>query len=64
MQKLEHYEAPRLTVVSFKVERGFLTGSLQGGAATMDFEGQTTSHGTTNGSGLGEYGYGNLFGRE
>ena len=70
MQKLKHYEAPKLSVVSFKVEDGFQSrGILQNGANDngIIFGGSRETGGIdesgNNHTGLPQYGFDNdLFG--
>ena len=65
MQVSKHYETPKLTVVSFKVESGFLASS-GGNTNAFNFGGTPetgiiTDTPETNKSGLTQYGYDGLF---
>lgn len=67
MQVSKHYETPKLTVVSFKVESGFLASS-EGNTNAFNFGGTPetgiiTNTPETNKSGLTQYGYDGLFER-
>ena len=69
MTKLNKYDSPVIKVVAFKVESGFLTSNLGQTSGTLNFGGTpetgiVTDDLETNKSGLGQYGYGSLFGRD
>lgn len=68
MQVSKHYETPKLTVVSFKVESGFLESNPYSTTSGVNFGGTPetgiiTDTPETNKSGLTQYGYDGLFER-
>ncbi|MBR3488282.1 MAG: hypothetical protein IKH33_03090 [Bacteroidales bacterium] len=70
MTKLNKYDSPVIKVVAFKVESGFLTSNPNASSESQVSFGGTyetggvTDDASTNQSGLGQYGYGSLFGRD
>ena len=68
MKENRKYEAPVIKAVSFKVEVGAIL-SGEGSTSAINFGGTfatggVTNDASTNHSGLGQYGYGSLFGRD
>ncbi len=68
MTKMKMYQSPTVKVVAFKVESGFLL-SNESSETAINFGGTyetggVTDDASTNQSGLGQYGYESLFGRD
>ena len=70
MTKQKMYQSPAVKVVAFKVESGFLLSNRNESTETaVSFGGSyetggVTNDASTNQSGLGQYGYESLFGRD